>query len=153
MLFIYTTLNDKRVPLYNTPHYNVDNLWFRNLNQDLPQLQFQRFQIFWSWFTIANMWNFYAQLHWLDGSTKRGMSAIALSTYCLKTSLTIHTWGYYKPFYRLDIAFAYPKLSIVSLLIGSLNSLTLLLSILIANPSLSFSYIHAQYMNTLLCNL
>ena len=38
-----------------TPHWKVENLWFWSLDQHLPQLQFQRFQILWSCFIFTNM--------------------------------------------------------------------------------------------------
>ena len=31
-----------------TPHWEVENLWLRSLDQQLPQLEFQHFQILWS---------------------------------------------------------------------------------------------------------
>jgi hypothetical protein len=44
----------KRSPLI-TPHWEVEYIWFHGLDQHLPQLQSQQFQILWSWFAIANM--------------------------------------------------------------------------------------------------
>ena len=50
----YTILNIERVPPV-TPYWEVESICFHNLDEHLPQLQFERFQILWSWFAIANM--------------------------------------------------------------------------------------------------
>ena len=54
MLSTYTTLKQKSSP--RTPHCKVvENLWFWSWDQHLLQLQFQRFQIPWCSFAIANL--------------------------------------------------------------------------------------------------
>ena len=37
------------------PYWEAKNLWFQSLDQHIPRLRFQQFQILWPSFTIANI--------------------------------------------------------------------------------------------------